>query len=81
MFSFEIFELDKDKANHFVYGSFITLCCLALTGSLLLSISVCVIIAVLKEIWDLFYGSGFDWLDIFWTLMGSAVVISPFFLS
>lgn len=80
MFSFEIFELDKDKANHFVYGSLITLCSLVITGSIIMSVSFCLLIALLKEIWDLFYGSGFDWLDIFWTLMGSFVVISPFFI-
>ena len=80
MFSFEIFELDKDKANHFVYGSLITLCSLVITGSIIMSVSICLLIALLKEIWDLFYGSGFDWLDIFWTLMGSFVVISPFFI-
>ncbi len=80
MFSFEIFELDKDKANHFVYGSLITLCCLVITGSIIMSVSFCLLIALLKEIWDLFYGSGFDWLDIFWTLIGSFVVISPFFI-
>jgi uncharacterized protein YfiM (DUF2279 family) len=81
MFSFEKFELDKDKANHFVYGSVITLCALTFTGSLVFSLSLCGTIAVLKEVWDLFYGSGFDWLDIVWTVLGSAVVLASFFIT
>lgn len=81
MFSFERFEVDKDKANHFVYGSVLTVLTLMITGSALVSAAICVAVAVLKEVWDLFYGSGFDWLDIAWTLFGGAVVIVSFFSS
>ncbi len=80
MFSFEKFEVDKDKANHFVYGSVITLVTLSITGSILTAFTICTIVAVLKEVWDMFYGSGFDWLDIVWTILGSVVVISSNFI-
>lgn len=80
MFSFEKFEVDKDKANHFVYGSVITLVTLSITGSILTTFTICTIVAVLKEVWDMFYGSGFDWLDIVWTILGSVVVISSNFI-
>ena len=80
MFSFEKFEVDKDKANHFVYGSVITLVTLSITGSILIAFTICTIVAVLKEVWDMFYGSGFDWLDIVWTILGSVVVISSNFI-
>jgi len=80
VFSFERFEVDKDKANHFVYGSVITLVTLSITGSILTAFTICTIVAVLKEVWDMFYGSGFDWLDIVWTILGSVVVISSNFI-
>jgi uncharacterized protein YfiM (DUF2279 family) len=80
VFSFEKFEVDKDKANHFVYGSVITLVTLSITGSILTAFTICTIVAVLKEVWDMFYGSGFDWLDIVWTILGSVVVISSNFI-
>lgn len=81
MFSFERFELDKDKANHFLYGSVITMFGIIFGMGIVWSLAICLVVAVMKEIWDFFYGSGFDWLDIFWTLMGSVVVVLPFFLS
>jgi hypothetical protein len=80
MFSFDKFEVEKDKANHFIYGSLITLTSLIFGVSPLLSFLLCTAIAILKEIWDLFYGSGFDWLDIVWTILGSIVVIVSFFI-
>ena len=80
MFSFDKFEVEKDKANHFIYGSLITLTSLIFGVSPLLSFLLCTAIAILKEIWDLFYGSGFDWLDIIWTILGSIVVIVSFFI-
>ena len=81
MFSFDKFEIEKDKANHFVYGSLITLFSLILTTSPLLSLSLSIVVAILKEVWDLFYGSGFDWFDIIWTIFGSIAVILSFFIS
>lgn len=80
MFSFDKFEVEKDKANHFVYGSLITLSSLISGISPILSFVLCTIIAILKEVWDLFYGSGFDWFDIIWTVFGSIVVIVSFFI-
>ncbi len=81
MFSFEKFEVEKDKANHFVYGSVITLLILSITGSLIIAFTLCTLVAVLKEVWDMFYGSGFDWWDILWTLLGSVVIITTFIIN
>ena len=66
MFSFERIEIESDKANHFVYGAVVTMLGL-----------VCLAVAVLKEVWDHFYGSKFDIMDIVWTLLGGAVVLAP----
>lgn len=77
MFSFENLEIEKDKANHFVYGSVMTLVTIVIGIGLLYSFIVCLAIALLKEVWDHYYGSGFDLMDIIWTILGCGVVIIP----
>ena len=77
MFSFERIEIERDKANHFVYGAVVTMLGLVFGIGTVWSFGVCLAVAVLKEVWDHFYGSGFDLMDIVWTLLGGAVVLAP----
>lgn len=77
MFSFERMEIESDKANHFVYGAVLTMVCISLGIGIIWSFGVCLAVAVLKEVWDHFYGSRFDVMDIAWTLFGGAVVLMP----
>lgn len=76
MFSFDRFEIEGDKANHFVYGCLATAVVLVLTGSFFLAVAFCSVLAVAKEMYDSRWGSGFDWMDIVWTLLGGAVAIA-----
>ena len=71
---FEIFEIEADKANHFFYGSFIVFLVFMLTYSETISFLVCIVIAILKEIYDHFFGSKFDWMDIIWTILGGYII-------
>lgn len=71
---FEIFEIEADKANHFFYGSFIVFLLFMLTYSETISFLVCIVIAILKEIYDHFFGSKFDWMDIIWTILGGSII-------
>ena len=71
---FEIFEIAADKANHFFYGSFIVFLVFMLTYSETISFLVCIVIAILKEIYDHFFGSKFDWMDIIWTILGGSII-------
>ena len=71
---FEIFEIEADKANHFFYGSFIVFLVFMLTYSETISFLVCIVIAILKEIYDHFFGSKFDWMDIKWTILGGSII-------
>jgi|LakMenEpi03Aug12_release.lakeMendotaPanAssembly.Ray.scaffolds.fasta_scaffold531826_3 hypothetical protein len=71
---FEIFEIEADKANHFFYGSFIVFLVFMLTYSETISFLVCIVIAILKEIYDHFFGSKFDWMDIIWTILGGSII-------
>ena len=71
---FEIFEIEADKANHFFYGSFIVFLVFMLTYSETISFLVCIMIAILKEIYDHFFGSKFDWMDIIWTILGGSII-------
>ncbi len=77
MFSFERMEIESDKANHFVYGAVVTMLGLVFGIGVVWSFGVCLAVAVLKEVWDHFYGSKFDIMDIAWTLIGGAVVLAP----
>lgn len=71
---FEIFEIEADKVNHFFYGSFIVFLVFMLTYSETISFLVCIVIAILKEIYDHFFGSKFDWMDIIWTILGGSII-------
>ena len=71
---FEIFEIEADKANHFFYGSFIVFLVFMLTYSETISFLVCIVIAILKEVYDHFFGSKFDWMDIIWTILGGSII-------
>lgn len=75
MFSFDRFEIEGDKANHFVYGALVAALVAICTGSVPLSLAVCAAVAVAKEIWDWRYGSGFDHMDIVWTVAGGLCVV------
>ena len=70
--------IPHDKANHFIYGLLITAAILFLYG-LVSAISVCVLLAVSKEIYDI-SGSGFNWKDLLVTLLGGATAILISFL-
>ena len=65
--------IPEDKANHFIYGLIITTVILFLYG-IASAISVCVLLAVSKEIYDI-RGSGFSWMDLLFTLLGGGTTI------
>ena len=71
---FNPFEIEKDKLNHFFYGTIICVITYIITHSEYFSFFTCFIIAFIKEIYDHFFGSKFDWLDIIWTLLGGLVI-------
>ena len=71
---FEIFEIEADKANHFFYGVIICFLVFMLTHSETMAFGVCMAIAILKEIYDHFFGSKFDWMDIIWTILGGCII-------
>ncbi len=54
---------EEDKQKHFYY-SFLILLAAYCVLSLLWSIVVTVLVGLVKEIWDHFYGSGFCWWDL-----------------
>lgn len=70
--------IPHDKANHFIYGLVITAIILFLYN-MASAISVCVLLAVSKEIYDI-KGSGFNWIDLLFTLLGGITAILISFL-
>jgi len=75
---FEIFEVETDKVNHFFYGVIITIMLFVILKSEVTAFGICTIIAVTKEVYDHFFGSRFDWMDILWTLLGAGVIFIRF---
>jgi hypothetical protein len=75
---FKIFEVEADKANHFFYGVIITIMLFVILKSEVTAFGICTIIAFTKEVYDHFFGSRFDWMDIVWTLLGAGVIFIRF---
>ena len=69
--------LAHDKANHFVYGAFIASIGIVLFGTLI-GMALCVILAVLKEVYDHWHPNHqADLFDAVWTVLGGLVVMFP----
>ena len=66
-------EIKEDKANHFIYGLLIYFIITLLFGDLI-GMIVCLLSAILKEIYDHYNPNHrFDWWDFIWTVMGGLV--------
>lgn len=66
-------EIEKDKANHFIYGLLIYFIITLFFGDLI-GLVVCFLAAIGKELYD--YWSPlhrFDWWDFIWTIAGGLV--------
>ena len=60
---------EEDKRQHFTY-SFVLLLMSAFWLNLWAAVSVVLLIGLVKEVWDHFWGSGFCWLDMAANVLG-----------
>lgn len=60
---------EEDKRQHFSY-SFVLVLLAAIWMDLLWAVFVVLIIGLLKEVWDHFWGSGFCWIDMVANFLG-----------
>ena len=66
-------EIDKDKANHFIYGLLIYFIGTLILGDIF-GLSLCFTAAAGKEIYDHWNPlNKWCWWDLLWTLMGGLV--------
>jgi hypothetical protein len=66
-------EIEKDKANHFIYGLLIYFIITLFFGDLV-GIVVCFLVAIGKEIYDHYSPlHHFDWWDFIWTIAGGLI--------
>lgn len=65
---------EEDKRQHFGY-SFVLLLLAAPWMSLVVAIIFVLLIGLLKEVWDLFWGSGFCWIDMAANVFGIIVAM------
>lgn len=61
---------EEDKIKHMVWSFWLTLGALAVFSPAL-AFSVVFLLGLVKECWDLRYGSGFCWFDMMGNLIGS----------
>jgi VanZ family protein len=68
---FKLMEIPRDKANHLIYGLLIFIIVNLTFGNPLLSMIICTLIAILKEVYD-HYHPDHNWStsDILYTVMG-----------
>lgn len=60
---------EEDKRQHFTY-SFVLLLMSAFWLNLWAAVSVVLLIGLVKEVWDHFWGSGFCWIDMAANVLG-----------
>ena len=62
-------SVQEDKQQHFIVCFILTLGFLPYIG-VIYTIVITLVIGFLKEIWDIYYGSGFCWFDMTANLLG-----------
>lgn len=65
---------EEDKRQHFGY-SFVLLLLAALWLNLWSAVSLVLLIGLVKEVWDHFWGSGFCWIDMAANVLGILVAL------
>lgn len=70
-------QLDKDKANHFVYGAVLTAILLSIGAAFVAALAIVFWIAVLKEVFDATSSGDSSFKDILVTVLGSLIVGAP----
>ena len=68
---FNLMVVPEDKANHLIYGLFIFIISNLIFSDFLISISICTVIAILKEVYDHYHEDHTaSFLDVIYTIAG-----------